>query len=62
MMSEAGWNRVIWGGDWPFYNHPRDLATWKRPLDYVLADCSEDEIAPLYHRNARLIYQLKPLP
>ena len=57
-----GWNRVIWGSDWPVCNLTRDLATWTRLLDDVLADCSEDELARLYHRNARLIYQLKPLP
>lgn len=57
-----GWNRVIWGSDWPVCNLTRDLATWTRLLDAVLADCSDDELARLYHRNARLIYQLKPLP
>ena len=57
-----GWNRVIWGSDWPVCNLTRDLATWTRLLDDVLEGCSEDELARLYHRNARLIYQLKPLP
>lgn len=56
-----GWDRVIWGSDWPVCNLTRDLATWTRLLDDVLADCSEDELARLYHRNARLIYQPKPL-
>ncbi|MEI8038535.1 MAG: amidohydrolase [Verrucomicrobiota bacterium] len=53
-----GWDRVIWGSDWPVCNLTRDLATWTRLLDGVLADCSEDELARLYHRNAREIYRL----
>ncbi len=57
-----GWNRVIWGGDWPVCNLTRDLCTWARLLDDVLADCSEDELACLYHRNAREIYRLIPIP
>jgi predicted TIM-barrel fold metal-dependent hydrolase len=57
-----GWDRVLWGSDWPVCNLTRDLATWSRLLDDSLADCSGDELARLYHRNARLIYQLKPFP
>lgn len=57
-----GWDRVIWGSDWPVCDITHDLATWSRLLDEILAECSEAELARLYHRNARLIYQLKPLP
>ena len=53
-----GWDRVVWGSDWPVCNLTRDLASWTRLLDEILSDCSEDELAALYHRNARSIYRL----
>lgn len=56
-----GWDRVVWGSDWPVCNLTRDLASWTRLLDEILAGCSADELARLYHRNARRIYQLQPL-
>jgi len=56
-----GWDRVLWGSDWPVCNLTRDLATWSRLLDEILAGCSADELARLYHLNARRVYQLKPL-
>ena len=56
-----GWDRVVWGGDWPVCNLTRDLGTWCRLLDEILSGSSEDELAGLYHRNARRIYRLKPL-
>ncbi len=56
-----GWDRVIWGSDWPVCDITSDLATWGLLLDEILAECSGNELARLYHHNARLIYQLKPL-
>ena len=52
-----GWDRIVWGSDWPVCNLTRDLATWTRLLDEILSACSGDELARLYHRNAREIYQ-----
>lgn len=56
-----GWDRLVWGSDWPVCNLTRDLGTWTRLLDEILSGSSEDELACLYHRNGRNIYQLKPL-
>lgn len=56
-----GWDRVVWGGDWPVCNLTRDLGTWKRLLDEILRGCSDSERARLKHINATRIYQLKPL-
>jgi predicted TIM-barrel fold metal-dependent hydrolase len=53
-----GWDRIVWGSDWPVCNLTRDLGSWTRLLDEILFACSEDELARLYHRNAREIYQL----
>lgn len=56
-----GWDRVLWGSDWPVCNLTRDLGTWTCLLDEILSGSSEDELARLYRQNAREIYQLKPL-
>lgn len=56
-----GWDRVIWGSDWPVCNLTRDLATWTRLLDAILTGSSVDELSRLYHRNARTIYRIMPL-
>lgn len=56
-----GWDRIVWGSDWPVCNLTRDLGTWTQVLDEILANCSADELARLYHRNARQMYRLNPL-
>lgn len=53
-----GWDRLVWGSDWPVCNLTRDLATWTLLLEEILSTCSEDELASLYRRNAREIYRL----
>jgi predicted TIM-barrel fold metal-dependent hydrolase len=53
-----GWERVMWGGDWPVCNLTGDLACWKSMLDEILAGCSDNERKKLDARNARRIYQL----
>jgi predicted TIM-barrel fold metal-dependent hydrolase len=54
-----GWERVVWGSDWPVCNLTRDFATWSRLLDEILAGCSGAELARFYHLNARRIYQIE---
>lgn len=53
-----GWDRVIWGSDWPVCNLTSDLRTWTRLLEDILSGCSADELARLYHRNARNVYRI----
>jgi len=57
-----GWDRLVWGSDWPVCNLTRDLGTWTRILDEILSGSSDDQLARLHHRNAREIYRIKPLP
>ncbi len=57
-----GWDRVLWGSDWPVCNLTRDLRTWTTLLDEILAPCAPTERAQLYRDNARRIYQLNSVP
>jgi len=53
-----GWERVMWGSDWPVCNLTSDLRTWTRLLEEILSGCSEDELARLHYRNARNVYHI----
>jgi len=53
-----GWDRVLWGSDWPVCNLTRDLGTWGRLLDKILHGCTDDERSRLYQQNARVLYRL----
>jgi predicted TIM-barrel fold metal-dependent hydrolase len=52
------WDRVVWGSDWPVCNLTRDLQTWTRLLDEILAGCSAEELTRLYQHNARAVYRI----
>lgn len=56
-----GWDRIVWGSDWPVCNLTRDLSSWTHLLDDILSGSSDDELARLYQHNAREIYRLQPL-
>ena len=56
-----GWDRVIWGSDWPVCNLTRDLKSWGRLLDEILAGCSPDELARFYQHNAHEVYRISPI-
>ena len=53
-----GWDRVVWGSDWPVCNLTSDLRTWTRLMEEILSGCSADELARLHHRNARNVYRI----
>lgn len=53
-----GWDRVLWGSDWPVCNLTRDLGTWGSLLDEILAGSSENELERLYQLNARACYRV----
>lgn len=55
-----GWDRVIFGGDWPVCNLTADLPTWVSILDEILASADPADRARLDHLNAVRIYHLKP--
>ena len=54
-----GWDRLVWGSDWPVCNLTHDLSTWIRLLDEILSGCSHGELARLYQINAGTIYRIK---
>ena len=53
-----GWDRVLWGGDWPVCTLNGDRTSWVRALEALLAEESEDHRKALFVENARRVYRL----
>ncbi|MCT7376990.1 amidohydrolase family protein [Chelativorans salis] len=53
-----GWDRVVWGSDWPVCTLGGGLSTWVGATQVLFAGASETERAKLYSGNARRIWGL----
>jgi predicted TIM-barrel fold metal-dependent hydrolase len=53
-----GWDRVVWGGDWPVCTLSSSLARWVETTRTLAAGASESERARLFHLNAERIYRV----
>lgn len=51
-----GWDRVIWGSDWPVVCVTRDLPSWIAASRELLAEESSTHQHQLFHKNAERIY------
>ncbi|MBC2884299.1 amidohydrolase [Ochrobactrum sp. CM-21-5] len=62
VIRSFGWNRVIWGSDWPVCTLASSidagLATWVAATHALLEGCSNDDKARLLSENARRIWKL----
>jgi L-fuconolactonase len=53
-----GWDRVIFGSDWPVCTLASPLQRWVATLDQITASASEENRRRLYIENARRVYRL----
>jgi predicted TIM-barrel fold metal-dependent hydrolase len=53
-----GWDRVVWGSDWPVCTLGGGLSTWLAATHAVLSGCSNDERDSLFWKNADRIWRL----
>lgn len=53
-----GWDRIVWGGDWPVCTLSAPLSRWVAATRELTAHASEDQSAALFHRNAERIYRI----
>lgn len=53
-----GWNRVVWGSDYPVCTLTADLDRWLAATKEIVAGASKDEQAMLFSENAERIYGL----
>lgn len=53
-----GWDRLVWGGDWPVCTLGASLDRWVATTTELFATASDFERARLYHRNAEQLYRV----
>jgi predicted TIM-barrel fold metal-dependent hydrolase len=53
-----GWDRVVWGGDWPVCTLGAPLNRWVEATRELAASASDDQRAKFFHRNAERLYRL----
>jgi len=56
-----GWDRVVFGGDWPVCNLTASLRAWSEILDEILASVDPADRVKLDHHNAHRVYRLTVL-
>ncbi|MFC0244044.1 amidohydrolase family protein [Falsochrobactrum ovis] len=62
VIQSFGWERVIWGSDWPVCTLASSvdagLSTWVAATHALLEGCSAEEKARLFSENAKRLWQL----
>ena len=53
-----GFDRVMYGGDWPVVTLAGTYGRWVGALDWALTGCASDELRKLFHDNAVRVYRL----
>ena len=57
-IASFGWDRVIWGSDWPVCTLGGNLSTWVAATHTLMQGVSNDERNRLYHLNAKRLWSL----
>lgn len=57
-IGAFGWDRVVWGSDWPVCTLGGGLSTWVGATHALIAGASADERTKLLSANARRIWRL----
>jgi len=58
VLACFGWDRVIWGGDWPVCTVAATLPQWAAATAELVRDARSEQKARLYSENAERIYRL----
>lgn len=58
VVSAFGFDRVIYGGDWPVAYQATEYPRWVETLAWAVSGCSEAELHKLFHDNAIAFYKL----
>jgi predicted TIM-barrel fold metal-dependent hydrolase len=58
VIEAFGWDRVVWGSDFPVCTLGGSLSTWVALTRALTDGCSADEKAKLFHRNITALWNL----
>jgi predicted TIM-barrel fold metal-dependent hydrolase len=53
-----GWERIVWGGDWPVCNLTASLGEWASVTEKIFASATELQQEQLFYKNAERIYRV----
>lgn len=56
IVKNFGYNRMIFGGDWPVVNLASDYQTWYKTLIDLNPNASEEELDQLFYENGESFY------
>ena len=54
-----GFDRVMYGGDWPVVTLAGEYTRWMEALEWALDGCSPGELRKLFHDNALKVYKIQ---
>lgn len=57
-IGAFGWDRVVWGTDWPVCTLGGSLSTWLAATHTLISGASADEKTALFSGNARRLWKL----
>lgn len=58
-IEAFGWDRVVWGSDWPWSAQRASLTDWIEATYRLVESASEAERQQLFHRNATRVYGIR---
>jgi predicted TIM-barrel fold metal-dependent hydrolase len=58
VVTSFGWERIVWGGDWPVCTLTATLRQWADASDKLFAAATEPQREKLFHKNAERIYRV----
>ena len=57
-LEQFGWDRVVWGSDWPVCTIASNLRAWVQVTNQLIASADESDQRKLLHENAKRIYRV----
>jgi predicted TIM-barrel fold metal-dependent hydrolase len=58
IIDSFGWDRIVFGSDYPVLTLTADLSRWVSALKQIVSGASQEEQSKLFHRNAERLYRL----
>ncbi|WP_026791506.1 amidohydrolase family protein [Pleomorphomonas oryzae] len=58
-IEAFGWDRVVWGSDWPWSAQRATLSDWIEATHRLVEGASETEREKLFYRNAARVYGIR---
>jgi predicted TIM-barrel fold metal-dependent hydrolase len=58
VIERFGWERVLFGSDWPVCTLAASFARWVQALTEITASCGDENQRKLFHDNAVRVYRL----